>query len=130
MSGWLRPLVIMPATPLWKVGSGTTVDTPPPPESPLEAPMVTDVSTPDELYVKFTPPTDVKYGSPAGALTPLVPLHSLLPVSPDDAANVTPTAAPCCAIEFVALSNGVSADSQPPNEEFTTLALPSVIALL
>ena len=75
----------------------------------------------------------MKYGSPAGALTPftlkLVP-HSLLPVSPDDAANVTPTAAPCCAMEFVALSNAVSLDSQPPNEEFTTLAFASLIALL
>src|SRR5579875_1353677 len=133
MSGWLRPVVITPVTPLCHVGSATTVETPPPLESPLSLPAVTVCSTPALVYVKLTPPTDVKYGSPAGALTPfallLVP-HSLLPVSPDDAANVTPVAAPCCAIEFVDDSNAVSLDSQPPNDELTTLAFASVSTLL
>lgn len=39
---------------------------------------------------------------------------------------MTPNAALCCAIEFVALSNDGSDDSQPPDDEFTTLAFPSV----
>ena len=86
-------------------------------------------STPPLVSVKLIPPTDVKYGSPAGALTPsaLSSLpHSLLPESPLEAENSTPSEAPCSAIELVELSNDVSLDSQPPNDEFTALAFPSV----
>src|ERR1700722_6472857 len=75
------------------------------------------------------PPIDWKYGPPAGALTPL-PLHSLLPESPDDAENSTPSAAPCWAIELVASANDGSLDSQPPNDELTACAFPSVRTLL
>ena len=94
------------------------------------SPAVTVSSTPPLLCVKLTPPIEVKYGSPAGALTPLLVPHSSEPVSPDDAENSTPSAAPCSAIELVALSNDVSLDSQPPNEEFTALAFPSLSAWL
>ncbi len=90
-------------------------------------------STPPLVSVKLIPPTDKKYGPPAGALTPswlsLGP-HSLLPVSPEDAENSTPSDAPCSAIEFVESANDTSLDSQPPNDEFTALALPSDSTLL
>src|SRR5215469_6678630 len=128
----------MPAMPLCQLGSATRVETPPPPEHVPRLhdadPIVTLVNTPELLSVKLMPPIDVKYGSPAGALTPLVGRncepHSLEPVSPDDAENSTPSAAPCCAIALVALSNDGSLDSHPPNDEFTALAFPSVRTLL
>src|SRR5581483_4104707 len=96
----------------------------------LALPAVTLVSTPELLYAKFTPPIEVKYGSPAGALTPLEVPHSSDPVSPDDAENSTPSEAPCSAMEFVALSNDGSLDSHPPNDEFTAAAFPSVSTVL
>src|SRR5579884_1994871 len=96
---------------------------------PESVPAVMLVSAPVELLlVKFTAPTETKYGPPAGALTPVLPLHSLLPESPLDAENVMPLAAACCAFELVAFANEVSADSQPPNEELTTVAIPSLTA--
>src|SRR5580704_7178785 len=115
----------MPVIPLWNVGSPNTVETPPPPESPEAVPMVTVWSTPCEVSVKLMPPIDEKYGPPAGALTPFLPLHSLLPESPLEAENSTPSAAPCSAIEFVESANGTSLDSQPPNDEFTAVAFAS-----
>src|SRR5690348_16723742 len=125
---------MIPAMPFCQLGSATTVETPPPPVHVVVSPSLHDaepsvtlVSTPELVYVKFTPPIEVKYGSPAGVMTPLDVFknpHSLEPVSPDDAENSTPSAAPCCAIAFVALSNEVSLDSQAPNDEFTAAALP------
>src|SRR5580698_9194401 len=116
----------MPVIPVWKLGSPNTVETPPPPESPEAVPMVTVWSTPCEVSVKLMPPIDEKYGPPAGALTPFLPLHSLLPVSPDDAENSTPSDAPCSAIALVESANDGSLDSQPPNDEFTAVAFASV----
>ncbi len=88
--------------------------------------MVTVSRTPPLVSVKSMPPIDEKYGSPAGALTPFEPLHSLLPESPLDAENSTPSEAPCSAMELVESANETSLDSHPPNDEFTAVAFPSL----
>jgi hypothetical protein len=47
--------------------------------------MTTVSRTPWFVSVKSMPPIEEKYGPPAGALTPFLPLHSLLPESPLEA---------------------------------------------
>src|SRR5580704_7065378 len=102
-------------------GVAKTLETPP----PLPLQPFSEVHFPVESTCNSVPPTAVTPGSEAGYSRPfdLPWLHSRMPLSPEDAANVIPSARPCSTMSDISESKPSSSVSQTPQLELNTETL-------